>query len=241
MNTSPREGAALAADVARLCGRFRNVDIAVAPPFTHLQGVGKRLEESHVALAAQNVHAEDKGAFTGEVSASMLKGLGVRYVIVGHSERRAMFGESDQGVNRKVNAILDQGLSAVVCVGESLEERDAGSTLSVVERQVRGALAGLDGGAADKLTIAYEPVWAIGTGRTATPEQAQEVHASIRALLASLLGGPGAESIRIQYGGSMKASNAVELLSQPDVDGGLIGGAALDPAAFEAIVKAAAA
>ncbi|MDF1565715.1 MAG: triose-phosphate isomerase [Deltaproteobacteria bacterium] len=240
MNTTVREGATLAVDVARLCARHRSVEVAAAPPFTHLEAVGKRLEDGPVQLAAQNVHFEAKGAFTGEVSAPMLKSLGVKHVIVGHSERRQFFGETDETVNRRVQAILGEGLSAIACVGETLDEREAGTTLEVVERQVRGALAGVGTDQAGAITIAYEPVWAIGTGRTATPEQAQDVHAAIRGLLAEIWDRPTAEDCRIQYGGSMKPENAAELLSKPDVDGGLIGGAALDAESFAAIVAAAA-
>ena len=240
MNTTVREGATLAADVARLCARHRSVEVAVAPPFTHLEAVGKRLEDGPVQLAAQNVHFEAKGAFTGEVSAAMLKSLGVKHVIVGHSERRTYFGETDQTVARRTEALLAEGLSAIVCVGQTLEEQEGGQTLAVVEQQVRGALAGVPLAGAAAITVAYEPVWAIGTGLTATPEQAQDVHAAIRGLLVDLWDRPTADACRIQYGGSMKASNAAELLSKPDVDGGLIGGAALDPEAFAAIVAAAA-
>jgi triosephosphate isomerase len=170
----------------------------------------------------------------------MLRSVGCRHVIVGHSERRTYFGETDETVARRIAALLAEDLSAIVCVGETLEEREAGRTLEVVERQVRGALAGVSVADASRVTLAYEPVWAIGTGRTATPEQAQEVHAAIRSLLAEIWDRPTAEATRIQYGGSMKPANAAELLAQPDVDGGLIGGAALDAEAFAAIVAAAA-
>ncbi len=241
MNTSVRDGATLAADVSRLCGRHRSVEVAIAPPFTHLDAVGRRLEEGPVALAAQNVHFEAKGAFTGEISAAMLKSIGCKHVIVGHSERRTYFGETDETVAQRTLALLAEGLSPIVCVGETLKEREASRTLEVVETQVRGALSGVSLEQAAAITVAYEPVWAIGTGLTATPEQAQDVHAALRSLLVDLWDRPTAEACRLQYGGSMKPGNAAELLAKPDVDGGLIGGAALDAEAFAAIVAAAAA
>ncbi|RMG16328.1 MAG: triose-phosphate isomerase [Deltaproteobacteria bacterium] len=240
MNTLSREAGNLAADVARLTGRLREVDVGIAPPFVHLQAVSRRVEDARVLVGAQNCHFEQRGAFTGEVSAPMLKDVGCKFVILGHSERRKYFGEDDALVNRKAHAALAAGLDLIVCVGERLEEREAGRTLEVVERQLRGSLEGFGAAELERTTVAYEPVWAIGTGRTATPQQAQEVHAAIRQVLAELGGEAAASVLRIQYGGSVKPENAADLLAQPDVDGALVGGASLDAEAFAAIVRAAA-
>jgi triosephosphate isomerase len=193
-----------------------------------------------VALGAQDVYFEEKGAFTGEISAAMLKDVGCTYVLCGHSERRHVLGESDELVNKKLLASLAGGLLPILCVGELLEERDASQTEQVVERQVRAGLAGLSADKVSAVTIAYEPVWAIGTGRTATREQAQEVHAFIRGLLAKMYDQGVADEIRIQYGGSVKPGNAKELMSEPDVDGCLVGGASLKADDFVAIIKASA-
>jgi triosephosphate isomerase len=214
------------------------VQVAVAPPFTALHAVGEALASSPLELAAQDVHWEAQGAFTGEVSAPMLAEVGCRHAIVGHSERRQLFGETDEGVRRKVGALLAANVLPIVCVGETLQERDEERTLEVVERQVRGALAGIPASAVAALTVAYEPVWAIGTGKTATSAQAQEVHAAIRRILREI-GGGAADAVRIQYGGSVKPENAAELMSQPDVDGALVGGASLKAKDFIAIVKGA--
>jgi triosephosphate isomerase len=214
------------------------VEVAVAPPFTSLHAVHAALKGSGIELAAQDVHPEAKGAFTGEVSAPMLAEVGVKHGIVGHSERRQLFGETDEIVRRKAGALLAAGIRPIVCVGETLAERDGGGTLAVVERQVRRGLEGLNHQQLGSITIAYEPVWAIGTGRTATSAQAQEVHAAIRALLREM-GAPVADAIRIQYGGSVKPENAAELMAQPDVDGALVGGASLEAKSFAAIVKGA--
>ena len=221
--------------LAPLAGK---VQVAVAPPFTALAAAAEALRGTAVDLAAQDVHWERQGAFTGEVSAAMLADAGCRHGIVGHSERRQLFGETDEAVRRKAGALLAAGIRPIVCVGETLAEREAGRTLEVVERQVRAALAGLPSQALAGLAMAYEPVWAIGTGKTATTAQAQEVHAAIRAILREL-GGPVADEVRIQYGGSVKPENAAELMSQPDVDGALVGGASLKAKDFLAIVKGA--
>ena len=197
------------------------------------------MQGSNIGLGAQNVHWAEKGAFTGEISAAMLKELGVQYVVIGHSERRQYFGETDETVNKRTKAALAAGLKPIVCVGETLAEREAGATTKVVERQVRVGLAGLHSADWDQLVLAYEPVWAIGTGKTATTAQAQEVHAFIRKLLAELAGAEAAAKLRIQYGGSMKPENAKELISQPDIDGGLIGGASLEAKSFADIVRGA--
>jgi triosephosphate isomerase (TIM) len=213
------------------------VQVAVAPPFTALHPAAQALRGGPVELAAQDVHWEAQGAFTGEVSAPMLADAGCRHVIVGHSERRQLFGETDDTVRKKAGAVLMAGMLPIVCVGETLQEREANRTLEVVERQVRAALSGMAGQLA-AITVAYEPVWAIGTGKTATSAQAQEVHAAIRRILREL-GGAAGDAVRIQYGGSVKAENAAELMSQPDVDGALVGGASLKAKDFIAIAKGA--
>jgi triosephosphate isomerase len=212
-------------------------DVVVCPPFTALTAVVERRYGTAVKVAAQNMHEEDSGAFTGEVSAAMLVELDVEAVILGHSERRQFFGETDEALARKVPAALAADLEPILCVGESEAARDGGETEAVLERQLQTDLAGVDSVALSRVVIAYEPIWAIGTGRVATPEQAQEACAFIRDVLR--LRGAAAEEIRILYGGSVKPGNAVEILSQPDVDGALVGGAALDPEDFAAIVEAA--
>jgi triosephosphate isomerase len=238
MHKTVAEATALAKELAEGLAGDARVQVAVAPPFTSLAAVGTALRGTPIELAAQDVHWEVQGAFTGEVSAPMLADVGVKHGIVGHSERRQSFGETDETVRKKVGALLSAGLRPIVCVGETLAEREAGRTLEVVGRQVRGGLAGFPAEVLGALTLAYEPVWAIGTGKTATTAQAQEVHAAIRAILREL-GGAVADSIRIQYGGSVKPENAAELLSQPDVDGALVGGASLKAKDFLAIVKGA--
>jgi len=211
-------------------------DVVICPPFTALGAVVERRYGTAVKVAAQNMHEEGSGAFTGEVSASMLVELGVEAVVLGHSERRQLFGESDEGLARKVAAALAAGLEPILCVGESEEARDAGQTDAVLEHQLEADLAEVNADDFGRLVIAYEPIWAIGTGRTATPEQAQETIAFIRDAL-RMRGGAG-ETVRILYGGSVKPGNAAELMAQPDIDGALVGGASLDPADFAAIVKA---
>jgi len=237
MNKTASEAAALIVEIKALTAEVANVEVVVCPPFTDLKDAAAACAGSHVKLGAQNIHWEPSGAYTGEISAAMLKDLGVTHVIIGHSERRQYFGETDATVNLRTKAALDAGLVPIVCVGEMLEERKVGQTGDVVVRQVKVGLADLDVG---KVVIAYEPVWAIGTGLTASPTQAQEVHALIRRTLAEMAGGDVANSVRIQYGGSMKPDNAKELMSQPDIDGGLIGGAALTAKSFAAIVAAGA-
>ncbi len=244
MNTNRAGAVRLALDIADgLSGAHAGVDSAVCPPFVYLDPVGRALaaKDSPLALGAQNVSPEHDGAFTGEVSAAMLRDIGCRFVLTGHSERRHGMGESDDLVGRKARAALAGGLHCILCVGETIEQRRAGQTDAVNEAQTRAALRGVDAGSArERLTIAYEPVWAIGTGLSATPADAQEAHAKLRRLLAELLGQPASLTIRILYGGSMKPSNASELLSQPDIDGGLIGGASLNAPDFLAILAAAA-
>jgi triosephosphate isomerase (TIM) len=238
LNKTIAEALALVTELKNQLASVRDVEIGVAPVFTALSPVVKRLEGSNIGVAGQNCHWEERGAWTGEVSASLLADAGCRYVIVGHSERRQHFGETDEGVGKKARAALDAGLVPIICVGETESERDSGQTVSRVDTQLAGALAPLGAGDMGKVVLAYEPVWAIGTGRTATPAQAQEVHAHIRGQLRQRFGDL-AERIRIQYGGSVKPDNAEKLLRQPDIDGGLIGGASLQTDDFVAIVKAA--
>lgn len=216
-----------------------NVQVAVCPPAVYLQQLSSVLKGSSIGLGAQNMSQHKEGAFTGEVSGAMLKDIGCSCVILGHSERRQFNGETDALVNAKTIAALSYGLIPIVCVGEMLEQREAGTTAQVIDQQVRGSLSGLSAAQAAELVIAYEPVWAIGTGKTASPAQAEEVHAQIRQLLVELFGKPVADTIRIQYGGSVKADNAAELLGQPNIDGALVGGASLKADSFAAIVAAA--
>lgn len=216
-----------------------DIEVAVAPVFTALHAVGERIVGSQVALAAQNCHWEAKGAFTGEVAVGMLKDVGCRFVILGHSERRQHFGETDEGVNRKAKSVLAGGLVPIICVGELLEERDRGETLARVEIQLRKGLWELTAAQLETVVIAYEPVWAIGTGRVATPEQAQEVHAYIRAELRQRFG-EVAEGVRILYGGSVKADNIAGIMAKPDVDGALVGGASLQAEEFVRMITTAA-
>jgi triosephosphate isomerase len=239
MNKTVAEAEAFAAAFLPAVSGLAGVEVALAPPATALHALGRALAGSAVALAAQNVHAEPSGAFTGELSVGMLAEVGCRYGIVGHSERRTLFGERDAEVAAKARALLAGGLRPIVCLGESLEEREAGRTLAVCEAQLDGSLAGLEAADAARLTLAYEPIWAIGTGRTATPEIAQEVHGFVRGWLAGRFGAPAAEGIRIQYGGSVKPDNVAALLAQPDIDGGLVGGASLDPESFASICRSA--
>ncbi len=230
----------LASEVARATdGRAEHVTVAVCPPFTALEAVAEMIRDTPLRLGAQTMHAEEQGAFTGEVSAPMLTSVGCHYVILGHSERRQLFGETDADVNEKVRAALRHGLVPIVCVGETLDEREAGDAEAVVERQLDDGLAGITPADGSDLVVAYEPVWAIGTGRTATPEQAQAMHRMIRARLAERFGPLGRE-VELLYGGSVKPGNAAELFAQPDIDGGLVGGASLEAEAFAAIVDAAA-
>ena len=233
------EATALVTELKNQLGAVKGVAVGVAPPFTAITAVAKRLEGSAIATAGQDCFWESKGAFTGEVSAAMLADAGATWAIVGHSERRQMFGDNNDSVGKKARAVLAGGLGAIVCVGEQLAERDAGRTLEVVDAQLEAALAEMAAAVAPRLVIAYEPVWAIGTGRTATPAQAQEVHAHIRKRLGERFGAAPAAEIRIQYGGSVKASNAEALMAEPDIDGALVGGASLEAAEFVAIVKAA--
>lgn len=217
---------------------YDRVDVAVVPPFTALRSVQTVIEADHlpIGLGAQNCHWEDSGAFTGEVSPLMLAKLAVRYVLVGHSERRALFGETDETVNRKIKAVLGHDLVPVLCVGETLEQRDRGETLSVVESQLLAGLAGLDADAVTRVVVAYEPIWAIGTGQTASSDDAAEVVTAIRSTLRERWG-DAAEHVQILYGGSVNAGNIAALMAKKDIDGALVGGASLDPDSFAAIVR----
>ncbi|MGA2678318.1 MAG: triose-phosphate isomerase [Sedimentisphaerales bacterium] len=240
MNTDVHSSVKLAEGVVSGCREMAGskVDVAVCPPFVYLQQVGKALQSSHIALGSQDIYFEQKGAFTGEISAAMLKDVGCAYALCGHSERRHVIGETDELINKKVHAAILGGLLPILCVGELLDERKANKTDEVVTRQMKKGLAGLIAEKMSAVTIAYEPVWAIGTGLTATPQQAQEVHALIRKLVAQIYDRKIADAIRIQYGGSVKPDNAGELMSQEDVDGLLVGGASLKMEDFVAIVKA---
>ncbi|MBM3823577.1 MAG: triose-phosphate isomerase [Verrucomicrobia bacterium] len=237
MNKTAAEALDLAQALDRDLGLVKEVEVAVCPPFTALARVSEVLKDSNLRLGAQNMSEHANGAYTGEISAEMLKEFYVRYVILGHSERRQYQKESDALIARKAAAAHAATLKPIVCVGETLQEREANQTAAVVESQVRGSLAGLTKAQMEETVLAYEPVWAIGTGRTATSAQAQEVHALIRKLLASLFDEAVARRVRIQYGGSVKPANARELMSLPDVDGALVGGASLEARSFSDIVK----
>lgn len=241
MNKTSADASALLQEIVAEVGKQADVDVVVCPPFTSLETAAKVLDGSTVKLGAQNLHPEKSGAYTGEISAEMLRALFVNYVIIGHSERRTYFGDTDAFVNLKVLAALKNQLKPILCVGETLSEREAAHTLKVVQTQLEAGLEGVSKELATSIVIAYEPVWAIGTGKVATTEQAQEVHAFIRSLLVKLFGDAVAQKVRILYGGSMKPSNAPELLAQKDIDGGLIGGAALESRSFVELIKAAAA
>ncbi|QDU86261.1 Triosephosphate isomerase [Planctomycetes bacterium Pla163] len=228
----------LARGIAAATSDATGVDLAVAPPYVHIEAVAEALRGTSVRVGAQNCCDQDSGAFTGEISARMLKEVGATFAIVGHSERRHVYGESDELIAAKLGAALAGGLDAILCLGELLEEREAGRTESVVRRQLTSALADFDRAHLGRLTLAYEPVWAIGTGKVATPDQAEEVHAFVRGLLAGLFDDAAAASVRIQYGGSVKPDNARELLGRPNVDGALVGGASLKADSFTGIAAA---
>jgi triosephosphate isomerase len=241
MNTDSYSSVKLARGVAAGTSEIagHKVDVAVIPPFVYLQLVAKLLSASSIAVGAQDIYTEQQGAFTGEISASMLKDIGCTYALCGHSERRHIIGEPDELINKKVSAAISGGLLPILCVGELLLERQNGETAEVVNRQIKGGLAGLGAAKVSAVTVAYEPVWAIGTGLTATPQQAQEAHLLIRRLLGEMYDGQLTEEIRILYGGSVRPDNAAELMGQQDVDGLLVGGASLNADDFVAIVKAA--
>ena len=237
MNKTVAEALDLVQGLRRELGHVKEIDIAVCPPFTALSEVSKAMLDSNLRLGAQNMSEQGSGAYTGEVSAEMLKEFSVRFVILGHSERRQYQRESDALISKKALAAHAASLKPIVCVGETLEEREAARTEQVLETQIRGSLAGLTKSQMEETVVAYEPVWAIGTGRTASSQQAQDVHAFIRQTLASIFDEAVAKRVRIQYGGSVKAANARELMSQPDVDGALVGGASLEARSFSDIIK----
>ena len=237
MYKTSSEAAETAAQLASLVSDTTEVDIMIAPAFTALDTVSKVIEGSRVSLGAQNLYWENEGAYTGEVSAAMLVSVGCRYVIIGHSERRQYFGETDATVNQKIGAAINANLIPVVCVGETAEERDSGQTFSVLDKQVKKGLDSYFAKDLESLVIAYEPVWAIGTGKTATRDQAQEAHQYIRSLLENLFGDTLCQSVRILYGGSVKPENIGELMQMPDIDGALVGGASLSAESFSKIVQ----
>ena len=239
MNKVASEVKPFAEELKSLNPRARWCETVVCVPFVMVPAAIKAFKDSRVAVGAENLNENEKGAYTGEVSAAMLVDLGVKYVIIGHSERRQYYGETDISVNKKVHAALNAGLNPIICVGESLEQRELGITIELITLQVKTALANVPAEKMRKVVIAYEPIWAIGTGKTATAEQANEVCAAIRGVIRSLYGARIARAVTIQYGGSMNEKNAEELLAQPDIDGGLIGGAALVPEKFSAIIDAA--
>lgn len=237
MNKTVEEALALARGLKASLTGIEDVEVAIAPPFTALYPVHQELKDSSIHLAAQTLFWEEKGAFTGEISPLMLKEIGCTYVIIGHSERRQYFGETDETVNRKINAAFKVGLRVIFCIGETLEEREGGKTFSVIERQVKGGLKDLGVKEIGGIVIAYEPVWAIGTGRTATPEQAEEVHRFIRHKIERLYSREISEGIRIQYGGSVTPENIKGLMDQENIDGALVGGASLKAETFSGIVR----
>ena len=232
---------ALVNDLKKSCSDIKDREVLLCPPAVSIAPMAYLLKDHPIKLGAQNLHWEAQGAFTGELSGSMLKEAGCAYVIVGHSERRQFFGDTNDWVNKKMKAAFKAGVTPIVCIGETLQEREANQAFAVVEKQMKEGLSGLDQNQAQSLVLAYEPVWAIGTGKTATPQQAQEMHAFIRKLLSENHGKENANSIRILYGGSVKPENSQELLSQPDIDGALVGGACLKAESFLGIINSAAA
>jgi len=237
MFKTAEEAVLSAKDLSTRVSDVRDRDILICPPYVYLQPLVKTCSGSPVKIGAQNVFWENEGAFTGEISAPMLKSLDVTASIIGHSERRQYFSETDETVNKRLKACLRAGILPIVCVGETLEEREGGKTIPVVKAQLSGGLSGLQAGDAGRIVVAYEPVWAIGTGKTATPEIAQEVHAAIRSHLAELFGKEAADTIRILYGGSVKPDNIDALMAKEDIDGALVGGASLDASSFERIIR----
>src|SRR6516162_7417343 len=240
MNMTQGESERFVESFLRDIGEIADIEVVIIPPFTAIAKVSEALGQAHnIKVGAQNMYWEKSGAFTGEISAPLLRDLFVRYVVLGHSERRTLFGETDEIVNRKVRAAHEGKLRPIVCIGETLDQRDKGNVEKILSIQLRGSLAGLKPKELQDSVIAYEPVWAIGTGRNATPQQAQEAHAFIRRILCEMSDQITAKRVRIQYGGSVKPDNARELMTQPDIDGALVGGASLDPRSFAQIVKAA--
>ena len=237
MHNNSAESVELVSQLKEMISGVKEVEVVVAPPYTALGSVATAIKGSTIFLSSQNIFWEEKGAFTGEVSPAMLKDIGCQYTIIGHSERRQYFGETNETVNKRLKAALNASLIPIVCVGETLEEREAGKTLAIIEQQVKEGLDGVSSGEMEKVVVAYEPVWAIGTGKTATPEQAQEVHQFIRKMLAQVFNKGVAEDTRILYGGSVKPDNVDQLMSQKDIDGALEGGASLKADSFARIVQ----
>ena len=237
MNKTPKEARELAQALVPLVAGVKDREVVLAPPFTALSAVAEAINKTNIALAAQNLHWEDKGAFTGEISAEMLLDSGCRYVIIGHSERRQYFGETDETVNKRTRKALSKGLRAIICVGETLAEREASKVNEIIGRQLAGGLAGVTAADMQSVVIAYEPGWAIGAGKTATPEQANDVHHFIREQIKALYGPETAGALRIQYGGSVTPENVSTLMAMSDIDGALVGGASLKPESFAALVK----
>ncbi len=237
MNMTATQARDLASKLIPLVSVVKDRDVVLGPPFTSISAVAESIKGTNIGLAAQNLHWEDKGAFTGEISADMLLDSGCKYVIIGHSERRQYFGETDETVNKKVKQALRKGLLPIMCVGETLTEREAGKLNEIISRQITGGLKDVTAADMKKVVIAYEPVWAIGTGKTATPDQANEVHALIRGKVRSLYDPEIAEGLRIQYGGSVTPENVSQLMAKPDIDGALVGGASLKPESFAALVN----
>ena len=238
MNKTNEEAVKMLTELKGLVKDVKDVKVIIGAPFTALSDAVKAVEGSNIGIAAENVYPKASGAYTGEVSPVMLKSIGVKYVILGHSERREYFHETNEFINEKVKAVLENGMTPILCIGEKLEDREGGRTAQVTEKQIREGLAGITAEEAKNIIVAYEPVWAIGTGKTATPEMAQETHKQIRDVLKDMFGSVADEMV-IQYGGSMKPGNAAELLAQADIDGGLIGGASLEADSFAKIVLAA--
>lgn len=238
MNKNNAEGVETIKELEALTSEYTNVDIVIGAPAIMLADLVKATKGGNVKVAAQNMHPKEFGAFTGEISPKMLNAIGVEYVILGHSERREYFFESDEFINEKVKAALNHKITPILCIGEKLEERESGKTFEINSRQLKGGMANLTPEEAKKVIIAYEPVWAIGTGKTATPEMAEETHKEIRGVIAEMFGENVADGMIIQYGGSMNADNASELMAKPNIDGGLVGGASLDSKVFALVVKA---
>lgn len=237
MNKTGAEGKAFIEEFIPKVANINDVEIVVCPTYTALESVVEAAKGSNIKVGAQNIHWAESGAFTGEISADMLKEVGVEYVIIGHSERRQYFGETDTTVNQRIKAALSADLQTMFCIGEVLEDRESENTESVLDVQIRNGLVDINSTEMNNIIVAYEPVWAIGTGKTATPEMAEETHAFIRSVLVDMFGENVAEKVRIQYGGSMKAANSAELIGQTNIDGGLIGGAALEPESFFQLIN----
>jgi triosephosphate isomerase len=238
MNNDLKESIALVSEIKSSLQKKENVDVILCPPFTSLETASALLKDSYIKLGAQNMYYEDSGAFTGEISAKMLKSVGCEYVILGHSERRTIFKETDEIVNKKIKKALSEKLKVIFCIGETLEEREKGITNSILEKQLKNGLQDITSSQMDELIVAYEPVWAIGTGKTATPMQAEEAHKFIRSVISEIFSDSVAENIVIQYGGSVKPDNAKELMSQKNINGALVGGACLKSKSFLEIINA---